>query len=176
MVIPAILTPLLANGLNLLASAVKTKGKEWIKEKTNIDIESTLSDTDLLKLKQLEIEHEEELLNISLEEKKLEAELEKAYLADTTNARQMQIAAYQQDDVFSKRFVLYFAVFWSLMTAVFIGAITFTTIPEANVRFADTILGFLLGTIVAQIINFFYGSSRSSQSKDGVIKEMAGRR
>jgi hypothetical protein len=33
------------------------------------------------------------------------------------------------------------------------------------VRFADTILGFLLGTVVATIINFFLGSSAGSKEK-----------
>jgi hypothetical protein len=43
--------------------------------------------------------------------------------------------------------------------------ITFGTIQESNVRFADTILGFLLGTVVATIINFFLGSSAGSKEK-----------
>jgi ABC-type nitrate/sulfonate/bicarbonate transport system permease component len=38
-----------------------------------------------------------------------------------------------------------------------------------NVRFADTILGFLLGTVVATILNFFLGSSASSKEKTEVL-------
>jgi multisubunit Na+/H+ antiporter MnhE subunit len=56
---------------------------------------------------------------------------------------------------------------------VYIGFITFATIPEQNVRFADTILGFLLGTIVATFMNFFYGTSKSSQDKTDKMAEMA---
>ena len=174
--IPALIAPLLANGLNLLVNAVSVKGKDWIQSKTGVDITQPMSESDLLKLKQLETDHEEELLKLSLEEKKLDIDLEKSYLVDTANARQMQSDALKQDDVFSKRFVLYFAIFWSIATITFIGAITFIEIPKDNIRFADTILGFLLGTIIAQIINFFYGSSRSSQAKDSLIKEMAGRK
>jgi hypothetical protein len=33
------------------------------------------------------------------------------------------------------------------------------------VRFADTILGFLLGSVVATIINFYFGSSAGSKAK-----------
>jgi hypothetical protein len=33
------------------------------------------------------------------------------------------------------------------------------------VRFADTILGFMLGTVVATILNFFLGSSAGSKEK-----------
>lgn len=168
--IPALIAPLLANGLNLLVDVVTSKGKEWITDKTGIDITKPLSNDDLLKLKQLEMDHEEELLKLTIDSN---IDLEKAYLADTNSARSMQSVALQQDDLFAKRFVLYFAVFWSVLTAMFIGGITFIEIPKDNIRFADTILGFLLGTIIAQIVNFFYGSSRSSQSKDNLIKEMA---
>ena len=32
-------------------------------------------------------------------------------------------------------------------------------IPKENIRFADTIVGFLLGTIIATMFGFFYGNS-----------------
>lgn len=99
-------------------------------------------------------------------------EIDKLAFADIKDARAMQVAALAQDDVFSKRFVYYLAAFWSVLTAVYIGAITFTAIPETNVRFADTILGFLLGTIVGTIMQYFYGSSRGSHGKDAAIAQI----
>ena len=33
---------------------------------------------------------------------------------------------------------------------------------EANTRFADTIVGFILGTVVSTIIGYFYGSHNQS--------------
>ena len=92
---------------------------------------------------------------------------------DRANARSMQAAALNQNDLFSKRFVYYFATFWSIASALYIAFITFGEIPEANVRFADTILGFLLGTIVATIVQFFFGSSDSSKQKDGALESLA---
>jgi len=102
-------------------------------------------------------------------------DLEKAYLADTNSARQMQVAALQQDDVFSKRFVYYFAMGWSTVTIIYIFCITFLTIHEQSVRFADTVLGFLLGTVVASLIQYFYGSSYRSSKKDAMIQELSKR-
>jgi hypothetical protein len=90
----------------------------------------------------------------------------KAEYANTENARAMQIAALQQSDVFSKRFTMYLTSFWSIAAAVYIGFITFSIIPETNVRFADTILGFILGTVIATMLNFWFGSSIGSKEKD----------
>ncbi len=77
----------------------------------------------------------------------------------------MQVAALQQDDKASKRFVYVFAAAWSLFAMLFIGGITFVGVPEDSVRFADTVLGFLLGTLIAAIIQFFFGSSSSDQER-----------
>lgn len=102
------------------------------------------------------------LLELAEMESRLEAE-------DRASARAMQVAALGQDDLFSKRFVYWFAAAWSLFAMGYIVLITFTDIPLANTRFADTILGFLLGTIVATIIVYFFGSSKGSQGKDSTV-------
>ena len=92
--------------------------------------------------------------------------------ANTANARAMQVAALQQDDLFSKRFLMYFAIGWSVCAVVYIACITFAAIPPANIRFADTILGFVLGTIVSTLLNFFFGSAHGSTDKQETIKEV----
>jgi hypothetical protein len=84
-------------------------------------------------------------------------------MQNVANARDMQKAALSQDDVFSKRFVYYVAAFWSVIGGVYIFLVTFTEVE--NPQHANTIIGFLLGTIVATIINFFFGSSQGSKDK-----------
>ena len=98
--------------------------------------------------------------------------LVKAEVKDKSSARQMQIEALKQDGWFAKNFVYLLATFWTVSAIVYIGFVTFGTIPEANVRFADTILGFLLGTVIATIINFFMGTSFSSRVKDESISKL----
>lgn len=105
--------------------------------------------------------------------RQLDFEYTKLEQADRASAREMQMAALAQADVFSKRFVYYLATFWSVFAVTYILVITLVDIPEKNIRFADTILGFILGTVIATILNFFYGSSRSSQEKTDKLANIA---
>ena len=135
--------------------------KKGIKSLTGIDIES----------KELTAEEKQKIIDSQIEIMKIDFEKLKLEYENTNSARDMQKVALQQDDIFSKRYVYYLATFWSIVAVGYIFLITFLTIPEANVRFADTTLGFLLGTIVATIINYFFGSSKSSSDKNQLLKE-----
>jgi hypothetical protein len=165
---------LLAQGLGILGNAVLSKGKAVIEEKLGVDIESSLgTEEGRLSLKQLEVDHEEFLLTTALEDKKLDLRSFELELKDKDSARSMQETALSQDDLFAKRFVYYYALGITAASLVYIGAITFVQIPETNIRFADTILGFIIGTFLTTVIQFFYGSSRASQSKDTVISNLS---
>lgn len=69
----------------------------------------------------------------------------------------------------TKHFTLWMATYWSLFSSGYIVAITFGTIPVSNQRFADTILGFLLGTAIGAIIQYFFGTTLSSGTKNRTI-------
>jgi len=147
-----LLATLAANGMGMVADAVTKKGKEFVEEKLGIDLTQDPTPETVTNWKIAAQQHEKELIQM-------------AY-GDTANARNMQVEALRQEDLFSKRFIYIFATFWSIFAAGYIGFITFGTIPENNQRFADTILGFLLGTVVATILQFFFGSSMGSKEKD----------
>lgn len=72
--LPVFLAPLLQQGLSLIGNAVLAKGKDWVEEKTGVKLDQPLSAEDSIKLKQFELEHEEELLKLRIEEKKLNLE------------------------------------------------------------------------------------------------------
>lgn len=116
---------------------------------------------------------DKERMAADAEMERLGIQREEAYLKDTQSARQMQVAALQQDDLFSKRFIYGFAIFWSLFAMVFFVFVTFGEVPEKNLRMADTILGFLIGTAIAGIFNFFLGTTYRSQKKDETISTLA---
>jgi hypothetical protein len=100
----------------------------------------------------------QKLAEIDLKQFELENE-------DRASARHMQEVALQQDDKFAKHFIYWFAWFWSIGSMAYFFAITFGTVPASGKDFGNIILGFLLGTAVATIISFFYGSSKSSKDK-----------
>jgi membrane protein required for beta-lactamase induction len=89
---------------------------------------------------------------------------------DRDSARHMQETALTQDDKFAKHFIYWFAWFWSVGSMAYFFAITFGQVPASGKDFGNIILGFLLGTAVATIISFFYGSSKSSKDKTDALK------
>lgn len=155
-------------GLDLISSAIDggaDKAKDFIEEKTGIKLDSgkELTKEELAVLRKLETEEKLALEALALENKKEDNRHSETIFSSTVqatkNAQDMQVAALNQEDTFSKRYVYYLATFWSIVGAMYIFLITFLWIPEANQRFADTTLGFLLGTIIATIIGYFFGSS-----------------
>jgi hypothetical protein len=99
-------------------------------------------------------------------------EWERMYLVDVQNSRSMQIAALTQEDKFSKRFVYYFAMAWSLFAMTYFTAVTFIDITtEGGQRVADTILGVLISSVVGGIFAFFYGSTKGSEAKSALLAQ-----
>lgn len=162
MIMP-LLAPLLAtlagNGLGIVADAVTKKGQQYVEDKLGIDLSQKPDAKVLAQWQEAARAHEKELISM--------------VFADRANARAMQVEAFKQGDYLAKRFVYYFATFWSLSATLYIAFITFGDIPEANVRFADTILGFILGTIIATIVQFFFGSSQGSKDKEQALEVIA---
>ncbi|WP_108945611.1 hypothetical protein [Shewanella halifaxensis] len=87
-----------------------------------------------------------------------EKELTAMAHADTVNARELQATTLKSKDWLARNFIYLFSLLSFIGTGTYLACITFFTIPEQSVRFADTILGFLLGTVIAAIFNFFYGT------------------
>ncbi len=120
---------------------------------------------------ELDIEHQQKAIELIKEDMAHFERLAEIEYKDRDSARKLQSSALEQEDKFSKRFIYYLASFWSAVAAAFIFIVIFVDVPEANTRIVDTILGFLLGTIVAGIITYFFGSSLGSKQKTESLKE-----
>lgn len=164
--IAGLVSMLADKGLDLISSAIDggaDKAKEYIEDKTGIKLDKNLTDEQVAELKKFEMTNKIELEKLALankqEDNRASEATQKIQADEYGNARNMQIENLKQDDKFSKRFVYYFAIFWSTFAVIYLAGITFIEIPKENTRFADTIVGFLLGTVVATLIGFFYGNS-----------------
>jgi uncharacterized membrane protein YwzB len=153
-IIASIVSGLISNGLPKVADAVIEKGVDYVQDKLGVELkpEGEMKPEDVQRLKEAAMKHEEFMAEIDLK--------------NVQGARDMQMKAMDSDDPLVRRYVYYFITFWSILSSVYIGFITFGDIPEANIRFADTILGFVLGTMVASMFQFLLGSSLGSRKKD----------
>ena len=134
-----------AKGLFLLANALEVNEIKWhsiLYKELGILVDNDPGIEAYEKLAQFQTDHEQELLEDSME-----AKPEKLRITFT-------------------KFIYIFAALWSLFSIVYILSVTFGEIPADNIRFADTILGFLLGTVISTLLNFFFGASLRDHSGD----------
>ena len=114
--------------------------------------------------------------DISETDKTTALELLQLDIQDRESARNMQIAALGQDDVFSKRFNYYLSSFIFVMFAVFMTLLFFVEIPEGNSEIVYMSFGTFIG-IALTVAAFHFGSSQGSKEKsNGIIDAMKTRR
>jgi len=170
---------LLRSGLSLLANGVLVKGKEWLKEKTGVDVDKgALTAQDQATLRKFELEHEEELLKLRLEENKLDVELQKMYLADTASAREreMKMAESPYASWLNKNMGPMLGLVAIVLTFLLFYLVLFN--PEFMAKLKpenkDVLLYILgvLSAIVTQVFSYYFGSSTGSKSKSDDIGKL----
>jgi hypothetical protein len=153
-IVASIVSGLISNGLPKIADAVLEKGVDYVEQKLGVTLkpEDKMKPEDVKDLRERAMQHAEFMVEQEVKDK--------------ANARDMAKAAMASNDWFVRRFTYFFITAWSIFAMVYIPYITFGTIPVENTRFADTILGFMLGTVMASMFNFLLGSSFGSRKKD----------
>ena len=150
-IIASIVSSLISNNLPGVAQKVLDNGLEFVEDKLGMKLKPDMSPEEIQKVSEAAMKHEEFLISEGYK--------------DIADARDMQKEALKQEDVWSKRFIYIFAGIWSIFSMVFIFAVTFGSIPPENIRFVDLLLGFLLGTVLSTIVQFFFGSSVTSRKR-----------
>jgi len=80
-IIASLLGTLAESGLGLLSSAIQAKGKEVVENAIGVKISDNPNSEEIAKLRQLQFDHEERLLELGIEKARLEQEELKALLA-----------------------------------------------------------------------------------------------
>ena len=157
MPIPALIAPLLAQGLSLIGNAVMAKGKEWVEEKTGVSLDQPLSAEDTLKLRQFEMDHEEELLRLRIEDKRLD-------LADVQGARDMNTRINESANAtwLAKNVPAILA-----LIVIIVGFLLLGITKDADVRTA--VVG-----LMTLVLGYYFGSTSSSRVKDDAIRALSG--
>ena len=153
-IVAGIVANLINNGMHKVADQVIEKGVDAVQEKLGIELKPEGEATPEYNAK------------LSAEAMKHEEFMEELAEKSRQRATDMQMQAMKSDDPFVRRFLYYFISVWSTFSVVFIPCLIWVPIPDANIRFADTILGYILGTVVTGMFAFLLGSSQGSRMKD----------
>lgn len=158
---------LLEKGLSLAANAVLAKGKDWVQEKTGIDLsepEPELTPEQLTQIKQWELENETELAKLRLEDNKLDLEVFRTEMQDRASARDREVAMAK----------LSTAPWWvpSITTVLALivvigGGYMFFTIEDKDSRYV------IIATVTS-VLGFYFGTTQRSGKKDEAIERLAG--
>lgn len=84
-IVASLLGTLAQNGLGLLSSAIQAKGKEVVENALGVKISDNPNDVEVAKLRQLQYDHEERLLELGIEKARLEQEELRVLLAAQAN-------------------------------------------------------------------------------------------
>lgn len=168
--------PLLAllaqNGLSLLGNALLAKGKDVIEQKLGVDIEQAAQTPEgLIRLKELEIEYEQDLNDFVLATREQELKADAMAYADVADAR-------KRDGIFTSLGKRNYRA--DVMFALAVAVVCWLTYivwksPELN-EYAKGVFTLLLGRFTGYldgIYNFEFGTTRNNRTKDVTIENMS---
>jgi len=163
-----------ALGGPLVGTAVKVLGEKLLgnPDATEADVaravEAGLQPETIVKLREIDADFKLKMEAAGLELKKLEAETEKAYLADVQDARKSN--ANDRGTFYMGVAVL--ATFFVTMTLVLVAAFKILSkqilVDPGTAAVVFTLIGTIVGYVAAQaqtVVNFVFGSSRGSSKK-----------
>jgi hypothetical protein len=96
-IVASLLGTLAQNGLGLLSSAIQAKGKEVVENALGVKISDNPSPEEVSKLRQLQYDHEERLLELGIEKARIEQEELKVLLAAQANQEDNVSKRWQAD-------------------------------------------------------------------------------
>lgn len=160
-----ILTKLAENGLDLIGSAILSKGKDVVENQLGVKIdETTVNDPAMITaLQQAQMEHEAKLIELATADRKVEMD-------DLANARARDVALHQAGGANNRANWLAVAAI-ALVVGCLLTVVWSSGMDDFMKATITLILGRSLGW-VEQIFSFEYGSTRSGRIKDETINKL----
>jgi hypothetical protein len=175
-----IVAALIKAGFSIFGGAIASKGEEFIKDKLGIDVGEMLgSEEGRLKLRQLEMQHQEFLVTAAQASEVREVQYFQEEVKDRASARESNaaIATSVTAPWHQKALMPGMALLVTLGFFFCLGALFY--LSAKNIHLDDNsrdILIYAFGIISAgwmAIMNFLFGSSHGSQAKDATIAGLA---
>ncbi len=167
-----IIAALLQQGFSILGGALLSKGKDAVEEKLGIDIDKALgTEEGRIKLKQLEMEHEQWLVEADIRRNEQELQGFKIEVEDRGSARARDaefIKAGMHNSRADTMFILALIVICGLVYIVWKDQ----SVNEYVKGIFTLVLGRFLGYL-DNIYNFEFGTTRSSRTKDVTIEQLS---
>lgn len=170
-IVASLLTTLAANGLGLLSSAIQAKGKEVVEETLGIKIADNPTSEEIEKLRQAQFDHEERLIELSIEKARQELETFKEESKDRDSAR-VRDAEFIKRGATNSRANLMFL----LAVCAVIGLVWIVWQDQGINEYVKGIFTLVLGRFLGYLDNIYsfeFGTTRGSRDKDDTINKMA---
>jgi len=171
-IVASLLTTLAQNGLGLLSSAIQAKGKEVVEETLGVKISDNPSPEDISKLRQLQFDHEERLLELGIEKAKQDLEGFKVEVQDRDSARGRD-AEFIKRGVQNNRANLMF-----FLAVVAVAGLVYMVWKDSDLsEYVKGIVTLVLGRFLGYLDNIYsfeFGTTRGSRDKDETIKQLSG--
>lgn len=171
-IVASLLGTLAQNGLGLLSSAIQAKGKEVVEQTLGVKISDNPSDAEVAKLRQLQFDHEERLLELGIEKARQDLEAFKEEVKDRDSARDRDVEFIKRGMTNNRaNFMFFLAV---CMVALLVWIVWKDQGINEYVKGIFTlVLGRFLGYL-DNIYSFEFGTTRGSKEKDETIKQLTG--
>lgn len=167
-----LIAAVLQQGLQILGGALLSKGKDVVEEKLGIDIDKALgTEEGRIKLKQLEMEHEQWLVEADIRRNEQELQGFKVEVEDRGSARTRDVE-FIKAGARNYRADLMFV----LAVAIICGLVYIVWQDQGVNEYVKGIFTLVLGRFLGyldNIYNFEFGTTRSSRTKDVTIEQLS---
>lgn len=171
-IVASLLGTLAQNGLGLLSSAIQAKGKEVVENIVGFKIPDNPEPATIEKLRQLQYDHEERLLELGILKAEQELKGFQIEVADRDSARGRDVEFIKRGMTNNRANVMFF------LAVCMVALLVWIVWKDQNINeYVKGIFTLVLGRFLGYLDNIYsfeFGTTRGSKEKDETIKQLTG--